>query len=156
MGAYYRHTDKELGILGTSMARIEAGSQPIAKCECAVLPTALYQHAEHFRNRDVLWMVDNTAALHGVVKGTARDEFTDRLANHFWMAAFRLQCRVWLEYIDSKGNWSDGISREFEKDVFVAKHHVQVRELHDPFSWYHSDIRRAWIESKSLVHAPAN
>ena len=67
------------------------------------------------------------------------------------MAVCRLEVRVWLEYIDSKGNWSDGISRKFETDEFVVDRKVQVRRLQDPFSWMRKDAAAAWASSERLI-----
>ena len=72
-GAWYQHEDADLERLRTSMAQIAEGSQPIAKCECAVLPTALYHEADWLRGRDIVWFVDNTVALSGIVKGTSKE-----------------------------------------------------------------------------------
>ena len=67
------------------------------------------------------------------------------------MALCRLEARVWFEYIDSKGNWADGISRNFEHDKFVLDNNVQVRRLHDPFSWLCEDAAAAWASSERLL-----
>jgi hypothetical protein len=154
-GAYYKHGEKELSVLGTSQSEIESGRQPIARCECAVLPTALYSHAECFADRDVLWFVDNTVALAGIVKGTSKEPVNEKLIGRFWMAAFRLRARIWVEYIDSKGNWADGISRKFEHDEFVREHQVEVRDLQHPFSWFKERTDEAWEASKGLHPAGA-
>ena len=87
-GAYYQHTAKELEMLKTSMSDIAEGRQPIARCECAVLPTAMYHDPEAIRGRDVLWFVDNTAALAGVVKGTSGEPVNELLIGHSgWQCA---------------------------------------------------------------------
>ena len=104
------------------MQDIAQGSQPIARCECAVLPAALWFHKDRFRHRDVIWMVDNTVALCGLIKGSSKEPVNEVLIAQFWMAAFRLNIRIWLEYVDSKANWSDGISRKFARDEFVLRH----------------------------------
>ena len=36
---------------------------------------------------------------------------------HLLLAA--LQVRVWFEYVESAANWSDGVSRELEKDPWA-------------------------------------
>ena len=58
-----------------------------------------------------------------------------RLIGQFWMAVSKVGARVWVEYLDSKGNWSDGISREFDQDKFVRERRVRVRELQNPLWW---------------------
>ena len=63
----------------------------------------------------------------------------------------RLDARVWIEYVDSKGNWADGISREFDQDPFVIHNGVQVRRIQHPLAWYTTDIIDAWSRSKELA-----
>ena len=150
-GAYYRHHPRELKKLNTSMEDIAAGKQPIARCECAALPTAVFHEHARLRDRDVLWFVDNTAALAGVVKGTSGEPINERLIGQFWMAVSQIGARIWVEYLDSKGNWSDGISREFDQDEFVREKRVRVRELQDPLWWMCDDVDTAWERSKSLI-----
>ena len=86
-----------------------------------------------------------------MVKGTSREPVNELLIGHFWMAVCRLEARVWLEYIDSRGNWSDGISRKFETDKFVLDRKVRVRKLHDPFCWMREDAAAAWASSERLL-----
>ena len=134
----------ELAMLETSMQAIEGGAQPIAKCELAMLPILLYEEHARIAGRDVMWLVDNTAALGGIVKGASGLAVSELLIAAFWMKAFALQVRLWIEYIDSAGNWSDGISREFGNDPYSQKHHFETRRIGEPMQWFTTDVKHAW------------
>ena len=81
-------------------------------------------------------MVDNTAALGGVVQGTSGQPSLERLVTLFWILSYRFRATVWVEYVDSQGDWSDGISRLFAADLFVAAHVVQIAPMKLEVAWY--------------------
>ena len=83
-------------MLETSMQAIEGGAQPIAKCELAMLPILLYEEDARIAGRDVIWLVDNTAALGGIVKGASGLAVSELLIAAFWMKAFTLRCACGL------------------------------------------------------------
>ena len=139
--------DEVLADLGTSMEAISQGAQPIAKCECLMLPVTLEAEAERLRGRNITWYVDNTAALSGIVKGTSREATNRQIIAWFWILAFRLDIRIWLEYVDSESNWSDGISREFGKDKFAKDNCFSTGELHPDLRWLHADVDELWARS---------
>ena len=92
----------------------------------------------------------DTAALSGLVKGASKEPVNEKLIAHFWAAAFRLEARIWLEYVDSKSNWADGISREYDQDPFVQQYGVQTRRLRKPFHWLQENPHGMWEHSKVL------
>jgi hypothetical protein len=149
-GAWCQFRDEELSILATSMQIIAEGGQPIAKCELAMLPILLYHEKHNLVDRDVVWLVDNTAALGGVIKGASGLAVSEQLIATFWIMAFALGIRLWIEYIDSKGNWSDGISRDFGKDLYSAEHNFVTRPLSNPLAWFNSDIGTSWKNALTL------
>ena len=53
---------------------IANGKQPIALCECAMLPFVLLREGEALGDRDIIWMAGNTAALGGAVKGSSGEQ----------------------------------------------------------------------------------
>ena len=61
------------------MNDISSGKQPIAKLECAMLPGALEFESHAFAGREVLWFVDNTVALDGIIKGSSREPVLEKL-----------------------------------------------------------------------------
>ena len=93
-GAWCEFRERELAMLEISMEAIANGGQPIAKCELAMLPILLYQESKHFVGRDIILLVDNTAALGGIVKGASGLAVSELLIASFWMKAFALQVRL--------------------------------------------------------------
>ena len=84
-GAWCEFKERELAMLETSMQAIANGGQPIAKCELAMLPILLYQESEHIAGRDIIWLVDNTAALGGIVKGASGLAVSELRIASFWI-----------------------------------------------------------------------
>ena len=76
-----------------------------------MLPTALLAEVD-LADRDVIWFVDNTVALHSFVKGICTNAALSRVVEVFHILCYRLQCHVWFEYVASGDNWADGISRD--------------------------------------------
>ena len=146
-GAWCEFRDKELAMLETSMQAIADGAQPIAKCELAMLPILLHHEQANIAGRDLIWMVDDTAALGGDIKGASGLAVSEHLIASFWMKAYALGIRLWIEHIDSKGNWSDGISRELQNDQYSRDNGFTTRALHQPLSWHIADIREAWTNA---------
>ena len=89
-------------------------------------------------SRRILWFVDNTVAMHSFIKGRASHAALDRAisiakflqAGHEsgWRRASappltqgHARVSIWMEFVDSGGNWSDGISRELGEDVFARE-----------------------------------
>ena len=132
------------------MQAIADGQQPIALCECAMLPIVLLVEAEALRFRDILWFVDNTAALGAVVRGVSSNPMLEKLVALHWSVCFRFRCRVRVEYIDSKSNWADGISRTFQADEFAARHSFSIRELGFDPSWLSLSYKETWVRSRSF------
>ena len=101
-----------------------------------------------FRGRDVLWLIDNTSAMHAFVRGASANELLEEIVAAYWFLAFELRARVWLEWVDSKSNWADGISREFANDEFVLRHKFQVREVTADVRWWHANLENLWQRAR--------
>ena len=93
-----------------------------------------------FPNRNI-----KTASLGEL--NVSKDCINEKLIAQFWILAFRLQVRTWFEYVDSKGNWSDGISRLFDRDEFAEGEGFRTKELEEPLRWLRQDAVEAWHTS---------
>ena len=78
----------------------------------AIVPLlALFMEPHIFKGYDVLWFIDNEAAMSSLVRGGARPEDVGRIAAAAHVLMLELDCRAWFEWIDSDSNPSDGLSR---------------------------------------------
>ena len=64
-----------------------------------------------FRNADVLWFIDNSAAVAKTIRATSQEEDVHEVAAAAACVRTQLCCRAWFEWIDSESNPSDGLSR---------------------------------------------
>ena len=69
-----------------------------------------------------VWYIDNIAALMSLVRGRSDNPDLERMAQMIHLALFHLHCGLWFEWVQSKSNWSDGISRFGLRDSFVIHH----------------------------------
>eukprot|EP00971_Amphidinium_carterae_P063657 1259692-Amphidinium_carterae.1 len=54
---------------------------------------------------------DNSASLHSMVKGCAREPVLDRSVSLAHLLCTKHDIHMWFEFVGSESNWSDGISR---------------------------------------------
>ena len=76
----------------------------------------------------MLWLLDNSASLHSLIKGTSGNIHLSRAVELFYMFAYWFKVHVWFEFVDSESNYADGISRNLAEDTFCQAIHVQPRE----------------------------
>ena len=74
-----------------------------------------------------MWRIDNIAALMALVKGSSRVFSLDQTAKAIHLGAFALESQAYYEYVESKANWSDEISRLGSKGHWAARNHFDVR-----------------------------
>ena len=105
----------------------QAGAACIAECECAMLLFTMWRMREILRGRRVLWMVDNSASLFGVIKGLSGNAINCRTIELIHFIMYHFNITVWWEFVDSESNYIDGISRDLEADAW-ARHHGMIPE----------------------------
>ena len=87
------------------------GDKKIAQLELMMVLYGLVNRPSHFRGRRGIWFIDNIAALMSLIRGRSSSSDLDRISSMIHVALFALRCWAWWEYIPSKSNWSDSISR---------------------------------------------
>ena len=87
------------------------GDKKIAQLELVQVLFALASRANSFRHRRGLWFIDNLAALMALVRGRSDSPDLERLSHLIHLACFALKTWIYWEYIPSKSNWADAISR---------------------------------------------
>ena len=83
------------------------------------MPIATWSLHSHIRKRDLVWFIDNEAAAAAGIRGAskvAEVEIAVQAAHLLWL---HLECRVWIEWVDSKSNPADGLSRAGLQDPWT-------------------------------------
>ena len=106
--------------------------QQIFPAEAVALPLATWALAEHLRGTDVIWFIDNEAAASAGIRASSGLPEVDvmvQAAHWMWM---ELDIRVWIEWIDSLSNPSDGLSRAGWEDAWTLRQQWQRMHVGDP------------------------
>ena len=115
-------------------------------------------HAGELRGADVLWFIDNEAAASAVIRGQSKTEDVHGIALTAAMCVQHLNARVWVEWIDSESNPSDGLSRAGVSDPWTCSQPWQLAVAHLPH-WLGevASLQDAWqrAERHLLVSDPA-
>ena len=88
------------------MAWLAFGREPIS-----LLAYALLSRPARFRNRRGFWFLENLASLMALVKGRSASKNLEQFARMVHILLLGLNAQLWFEYIPSKSNWADSISR---------------------------------------------
>ena len=91
----------------------------IAQLELLMVFQAVVTFPDEFRHASGVWYIDNFASLMALIKGRSDNLDLDHLAQMIHLLLYHLHCSLWFEWVQSKSNWSDGISRDGFKDRFV-------------------------------------
>ena len=87
------------------------GEKKIAQLELIQIIYALVHCSSQFRGRRGIWYLDNTAALMVLIRGRSDSADLERMAQIIHCLMFGLRCWFFFEWIESKSNWADAISR---------------------------------------------
>lgn len=93
------------------------------------------------KGRDLLWFIDNQAAVAAAVKTASAEEDVFEIAHMTALLRARLQCRCWFEWIDSDSNPSDGLSRDGLLDTWSLSQTWFLESHNFPAAAYRSQIR---------------
>ena len=103
----------------------------IFAAEAVVALLALVTEPELFVSEDVLWFMDNEAAVSSLIRGSSRASDVGHIAAAARIASVRLGCRIWYEWIDTASNPSDGLSRAGTIDPWTLEQGWCLREVCD-------------------------
>ena len=93
----------------------------IAQLELLMVLQAILTFPDEFRQCSGVWYIDNIASLMSLLKGRSDNEDLDHMAQMIHLLLFHLRCSLWFEWVQSKSNWSDGISRTGFRDPFIHR-----------------------------------
>ena len=101
---------------------------------------AVITFPDEFRYASGVWYIDDIASLMALIKGRSDNLDLDHLAQMIHLLLYHLHCSIWFEWIQSKSNWSDGISRDGFKDRFVQNYAFQCHTSSVPSSLWQLPI----------------
>ena len=120
-GSQIRHS-----FVANNCAELQQLWQPaethIAQLELAMVLYALVERPDLFRNRRGLWFLDNVAAVMTLVRGRSSNADLAKLGHLIHLALFALRAQGYWEYVQSKSNWADDISRLGAEDPWWRCH----------------------------------
>ena len=79
-----------------------------------------------------MWFIDNESAVACAIRGGSNlpeVETAIQVAHLLWL---RLGCRVWIEWVDSKSNPADGLSRLGLEDPWTKAQGWRLEKPDDP------------------------
>eukprot|EP00971_Amphidinium_carterae_P257647 5114351-Amphidinium_carterae.2 len=135
--------------LGLHFGAVATGS-PIAICEGAMVPI-LHNFGTRFASRRLLYFLDNTASLHSMGRGCARQAILDRCVSIAHLLCAKFGIHIWFESVDSGSNWSDGISHELSADKFARRPIRALRFI----VCVRVHIRAVWFDEFKFFEATA-
>ena len=114
-------------VLDKALCAEWGAEEGIALVEEAAVMLALQEEGSRWRHRDIVWYIDNSVILSAMTKGASRSIAIDRAALVLHLVIAGLGARVWWEYVESKANWSDELSRQLkdpwlESQGFLVSH----------------------------------
>jgi hypothetical protein len=95
---------------------LDQGAQKITQLEMLMIAHALVKRAGDFRGRRGFWFIDNVASLMCLIRGRIDAEDLEKISRFIHIALFACETILFWEYIPSKSNWADPISRLGAKD----------------------------------------
>ena len=101
--------------------------------------------------RCIAWYIDNISATVSFLKGASKNAHLERIAGITWTAAYYMQVDIWLEWVDSGSNWSDGISRDLSEDKVSAGLGSQTEPIMPDMQWLNDDFSNIWHYIKGVT-----
>ena len=93
--------------------------QQIFPAEAVALVIATWALQAHLKHSDVTWFIDNEAAAAAGIRGASGEPDVTAIVQAAHLLWLNLGTRVWIEWIDSASNPSDGLSRAGLQDPWT-------------------------------------
>ena len=111
----------------------------IAQLELLMVFQALITFPDAFCGVSGVFFIDNLAALMSLVKGRSDSAELHLISQSVLL--FSLQCSLWFEWVPSKSNWTDAISRDGFRDSWHRQQRFQVHQSQVPVFLWRFNIR---------------
>ncbi len=112
------------------------GEKKIAQLELIMVLYGLIARPDMFRGRRGVWFIDNTAALMSLIRGRSDSPDLEHMSRMIHVALYALNCWIFWEWIPSKSNWADAISRMGAADPWLRAQNFDIFPASFPhFIW---------------------
>ena len=101
----------------------------IREAEAVAVLAACVLTPEFIRGRELVWFIDNVAALSSVIRGTSRAEDVGHIAACTQVAMLERSSSVWYERVDSDSNPADRLSRDGVHDKWTLEQGWHLTEF---------------------------
>ena len=108
--------------------------QQIFAAEAFALYAAIATHEEALRGKDLIAFVDNEGAAAAIIRGSSKQHDVGIIVQCIQWLCVRSNIRLWVEWIDSDSNPSDGLSRDGGEDLWTLRQGWRVEMAKQP-SW---------------------
>jgi len=130
-----------LAFVATNCAELQALWQPaethIAQLELSMVLYALIERPDLFRHGHGLWFLNNVAAVMTLVRGRSSNPDLAKLGHLIHLALCALRAQGYWEYVQSKSNWADDISRLGVNDPWWRCHGFSFYSSYLPTIFFH-------------------
>ena len=100
----------------------------IFAAEVFAILAAVHEHRAELAGRDVIFFIDNEAACAALVRGGSSTHDVGAIVHAIHWLLFQVDCRPWFEWVDSKSNCSDGLSRDGLADAWTRAQSWELRK----------------------------
>ena len=118
--------------------------QQIFPAEAFAAYAALWHHREALAGQDLLLFVDNEAAASALIRGASSQDDVGAIVQAFHWLAAKIGCRVWIEWVDSESNPSDGLSHLGVEDPWTVSQDWELQEAVQPPWDAQLSIHKMW------------
>ena len=101
----------------------------IYPAEAIAVPIALAVFSRHTCGRDVTAFCDNAAAVSSLIRGSSTSEDVLKMGEVTALLSLDLGLRLWIDWVDSDSNPSDGLSRAGLADAWTGSQGWVCREF---------------------------
>ena len=101
----------------------------ILAAEAVAVLAAFVLTPELVAGRELVWFIDNEAALSSLIRGSSRADDVGHIAACTQVAMLQHSSSAWFEWVDSASNPADGLSRDGVRDTWTLQQGWELREF---------------------------
>ena len=104
----------------------------------------IYTFQTQLHNTDLMFFIDNQSVCAALTKGSSHSRDIQHLATGFHAFCAKIGCRVWIEWVPSKSNPADALSRAHESEEDL------LRLSRDACKSYIAMLLPLWVDQQAF------